>query len=48
VPPVPPRHEGRIAVVTNVGRDVVDVRRVDRRAARARTAKSCGLYFAIW
>ena len=41
-PPVPHRHKGRIAIVTNVARNAVDARRADRRAARARTAKSCG------
>ena len=34
--------EGRFAIVTNVGRDAVDVGCADRRAAQTRTAKSCG------
>ena len=38
--PVP--YEGRFAIVTDVRRDAVDAGGVARRAAPARTAKSCG------
>src|ERR1700752_1380774 len=34
--------EGRIAIVTDAGWNAVDATSAERRAARARTAKSCG------
>jgi hypothetical protein len=37
---VPPRQQGRIAIVTDVGRDVVDVGlRADERASRGRPSR---------
>jgi hypothetical protein len=40
--PVPPPHEGRIAIVTDVGSGMRWTWRRARRALPARTAKSCG------
>ena len=39
--------EGRLAIVTDAGRDAMDADGAARRAAPMRTAKSCGLYFEI-
>jgi hypothetical protein len=39
---VPARQEGRRASSRNAGRDAMDVMALKRRAAPARTAKSCG------
>jgi hypothetical protein len=38
----PARHEGRFAIVTNVGRDAVDADGADDERRMRRTAKSCG------
>ena len=40
---IPPRHEGRFAIVTNAGRDAVDVLAVTDEQRLTRTAKLCGL-----
>jgi len=39
---VPSHTEGRLAIVTNAGRDAVDARSVLTKALTLRTAKSCG------
>jgi hypothetical protein len=40
--PRPVPHEGRLAIVTDAGRDAVDVRSAFDEGAGLRTAKSCG------
>jgi hypothetical protein len=42
LPIVPPRHKGRIAIVTNVGRNAVDAKALTDERRFSRTAKSCG------
>jgi len=42
IPTVPPRHEGRFAIVTNAGRDAVDADGAFDEWRMKRTAKSCG------
>jgi hypothetical protein len=40
---IPPRSGGALAIVTNVGRDAVDVLVPEDERRKKRTAKSCGL-----
>jgi hypothetical protein len=40
--PVPSRHEGRLAIVTDAGRDAVDAVAAQDGRGKSRTAKSCG------
>ena len=42
MPAVPPRFEGRFAIVTDVGRDAVDASGAKDEGAFLRTEKACG------
>ena len=42
IPVIPSHTEGRLAIVTNAGRDAVDAGGAKDESAYSRTAKSCG------